>query len=82
LITIYQKGWWLIRVREGLVFIRFQRLNPWIWRRKRKLLENEVPNNLLWKILLLSKAWVSASENTLVSMNQRISTFWVSLLQA
>jgi hypothetical protein len=34
------------------------------------------------EILLLSKAWISASENTLVGVNQKISTFWESVLQA
>jgi hypothetical protein len=34
------------------------------------------------EILLLSKAWISASENTLVGVNQKISTFWESVLHS
>jgi hypothetical protein len=34
------------------------------------------------KILLVSKAWISASENTLVGVSQRMSTFWESVSQA
>ena len=34
------------------------------------------------EILLLSKAWISASENALVGVSQRLSTFWESVSKA
>lgn len=34
------------------------------------------------EILLLSKAWISASENTLTGVSQKITTFWDSVLKA
>jgi len=34
------------------------------------------------EILLLSKAWISASENAIVGVSQRLSTFWESVSRA
>jgi hypothetical protein len=34
------------------------------------------------EILLLSKAWISASENTITGVHQKINTFWDSVLQS
>jgi hypothetical protein len=34
------------------------------------------------EILLLSKAWISASENTLTGVHQKMNTFWDSVLQS
>lgn len=34
------------------------------------------------EILLLSKAWISASENTLTGVSQKITTFWDSVFKA
>jgi hypothetical protein len=33
-------------------------------------------------ILLLSKAWISASENTLMGVSQKLTTFWDSVFKA
>ncbi len=37
---------------------------------------------LATEILLLSKAWISASENMLTGFNQKINTFWALVLKS
>jgi hypothetical protein len=37
---------------------------------------------LATEILLLSTAWISVSENTLTGVNQKINTFWESVLKS
>ncbi len=46
--------------------------------RRRK---NKVLSIVQQKTFLLSKAWISASENSIVGVHKKMKTFWDSVLQ-